>query len=306
MPVFFRGVPHHVYRRSIDKGVIFYTVRDYLVCFTYYSTLARKYDITVLGLSIMPDHLHSLLRTSSERKFTLFNDSSFRSFAREYNKSTGRSGRLFESPPGFAAKKTPKATRTCIAYILNNQVEKRIAKNAQSARWNFLAYYKSSHPFSDPLRLDRASAPMRRAVGTVKYMRSKKLPIGYIIMNRLFNKLRNKEKQQLTDFIITEYNCIDYEEMISYYGSYDTLVTAVNSNTGSEYDIQEVFDTSSDAEYAALSAYVVKHLGLENVKKVASLDADSKLDLAKKMVQIPGVKAKHIAKFLHMDLKTRG
>ncbi len=306
MSAFYRGVPHHVYRRSFDNGIVFYSVRDHLVFFTFFTTLARKYDICVMGLSIMPDHLHSLQKAESARKFKLFNDSSTRLFAREYNSSAGRSGRLFESPAGFAAKKTPKAVRTCIAYVSNNQVEKRMAPNAQSARWNFLAYYKSSHPFSEPLRRDRASAPLRRALSTVKYYRSKDLPIGYKIMDRLFKKLNNKEKLQLTDFIVSTYNCLDYKAMISYYGSFDTLITAINSNTGSEYDIQEVFDTASDAEYATLSAYVAKLLALENIKVVASLDADSKLELAKKMLLIPGVRAKHVAKFLHMKIAPEG
>ena len=125
-------------------------------------------------------------------------------------------------------------------------------------------------------------------------------------MDRLFKKLNNKEKLQLTDFIVSTYNCLDYKAMISYYGSFDTLITAVNSNTGSEYDIQEVFDTASDAEYATLSAYVAKLLALENIKVVASLDADSKLELAQKMLLIPGVRAKHVAKFLHMKIAPEG
>lgn len=50
-------------------------------------------------------------------------------------------------------------------------------------------------------------------------------------------KLSEKETEQFVDHVIKIYLPFDYEELISYYGSYDNMITAMNSNTGSEHDI---------------------------------------------------------------------
>ena len=60
-------------------------------------------------------------------------------------------------------------------------------------------------------------------------------PLTYIILERLFRDLENREKNQLTDYIISKYNCIDYDRLISFYGSYDKMCLAFASNQGSEY-----------------------------------------------------------------------
>lgn len=49
--------------------------------------------------------------------------------------------------------------------------------------------------------------------------------------------LSARELQQYTDYAIRMYNPVDYYAVIRYYGSYDKMLTAINSNTGSEYDV---------------------------------------------------------------------
>ena len=53
------------------------------------------------------------------------------------------------------------------------------------------------------------------------------------------NRLNERERSQLVDYIISVYNCIDYHFLTGCYGSYQDMLLAVNSNTGSEYDIKE-------------------------------------------------------------------
>ena len=83
------------------------------------------------------------------------------------------------------------------------------------------------------------------------------------------------------------------------------MLTAVNSNTGSEFDIIESFDTSSDAPFFRMAEVVSKINGLEDVKKVMTLSPDRKVKLANKLIQIPGVTSRHISKFLHMSIADR-
>jgi len=56
------GEVHHIYQKTKGGVVIFYSLRDYLVYFTIFCTLAERMDVTVLALCPMPDHLHSACR----------------------------------------------------------------------------------------------------------------------------------------------------------------------------------------------------------------------------------------------------
>ncbi len=302
---FFPGVPHHIYVRSFDRGVIFYTTENYLVFFTFITTIARHYGITLMELSIMPDHVHVFAKSGNPRKMELFLFQTERCFAMEYNTTIGRTGRLFETPPGHAPKLTDKKIRTCVAYLFNNQVEKKIVSSAELTRWNFMTFAVSKHPFSEPIKLEYASRALRRALKLVKFMRSQDKPMGYKTLETLYGSLGKVEKEQLTDFIIASYNCLDYDSIISYFGSYEKMVLAVNSNTGSEFDIKESYDTSSDAPFFRMAEMVSKINGLEDVKKVITLSPDQKIKLANKLIQMPGVTSKHIAKFLHISIAGR-
>ncbi len=297
--LFHSRIPYHIYIRSFDRGLIFYSTREYLVYFTFITTMARRYRIELMELSIMPDHVHMLAKSLVARNLDLFLAATERLFAREYNEAIGRSGSLFEIP-GHAPKKTDKKIRSCIAYLFNNQVEKKMVTMAESARWNFMAYAVSDHPFSAPIKLDKASRALRRAIKLVKYFRTAEKPLVFKTLEKLFSSLGLVEKEQLTDFIISSYNCLDYDSIIAFFGSYEKMRLAVNSNTGSEFDIVETYDTASDAPYSKMSATVSKIEGLKDIKKVMMLDPDMKIRLANNLLQIPGVTARHIQKFLHI------
>ena len=157
----------HTYQRTRHGFNIFYEIEDYLVYYTLFSVLSKRYGITVYGLCMMIDHIHSLISSSSSAKFIRFMDELTRSFVREYNIEHHRSGPLFCKSFGSAVKLGMKRLRTAISYLYNNPVERRLCKYAQEYRWNFLAYSKSGHPFSEPLVIRRASRSLRRAVQEV-------------------------------------------------------------------------------------------------------------------------------------------
>ena len=52
------GALTHCYQRTEDHGVVFYKVSDYLLYFTIYCVLARRYKLRVLKLALMADHVH--------------------------------------------------------------------------------------------------------------------------------------------------------------------------------------------------------------------------------------------------------
>ena len=114
-----------------------------------------------------------------------------------------------------------------------------------------------------------------------------------------------REKEQLADYIIVLYNVIDYDSAIQYFGTYDNMLTALHSNTGDEYDINEVIIGKSDAHYAEMISASIRHLHLKDIHDVLALNADEKMSLfhwlSGKTEAIP----EQIAAFLRMRLQKR-
>jgi len=223
-------------------------------------------------------------------------------FAREQNNEVGRKGSLFQARFGSAPKRGLKLLRTAIAYLFNNPVEKRLCSRAEEYRWNFLAYASSPHPFSDPLIIGQASRSLKRAVKEVDLAESEDRHLRYGQLKRLLSKLDERERMQLVDHIISIYNPFDYDEMIRCYGNYDDMLTAINSNTGSEYDIKEDRYRFSDIEYVRMGDILRDTEGLEELRKVTGLQIEEKMRLFEVLRKHLSCDNLPIAKFLHINL----
>ena len=147
------GACNHVYQRTIDRFNIFYDITDYLVYYTIVSIAVQKYEVTILALCLMIDHIHMLISTSSKKVLSTFVSFITSVFVREYNSSIGRKGPLFDERFGSAPKSDKKKLMSTIIYIGNNPVERKLCLRAEQYRWNFIASLDSDYPFSEPITL---------------------------------------------------------------------------------------------------------------------------------------------------------
>ena len=232
---------NHTYQRSVSGFNIFYEVEDYLVYYTIFSVMSRRYGMVVYGLCLMIDHIHTLTSTSSCKTFSKFMSNVAIQFVKEYNRYHNRVGPLFSECFGSAPKAGLKRLRTAIAYLFNNPVERLLCKRAQEYRWNFLAYAASDNPFSDPLVLKKASRRLRRALKEVDGTVKRNEYMTYVQLKRMFVGMDARETNQLIDYIIVRYNIIRYEDLTTKcYDGYENMLMAINSNAGSEYEVQEL------------------------------------------------------------------
>lgn len=300
--VFYKDILNHCYQRSADGGVLFYTTRDHLVYFTLYCVLARKYRIQVLALCQMPDHIHDAVVAKRLKDLVGFKRELNSRFAKMYNAESGIKGPVFEMPFGSAPKKGAKAARTNIIYIVNNPVERQLVSMAEKYRWNYLAYIPTSHPFSDPLVIRRASKPMRAAVRMVKAQYRSGLPLNYTLIRNLTGELTPPELQQFTDFVISTYNVIDYPAAVRFFDNYADMMKSIQANTGSEYDLNEVFVGKSDKPYAQMTQILLEECDFEDIHQILSLDNEEKwklFDILRKHTFVMGAQ---IASYLHLPL----
>lgn len=301
--LFFPDVPHHCYQRTVDHGVLFYTDIDHLMFFTLFCTMAARHQMRVLKLVQMPDHFHHSCIARTRRQFTDFARDFSALLTREYNRAYSRSGPLLETPFSSAPKRGDKAIRTNLIYLDNNPVERKLVTHAEDYRWNYLAYGASEHPFSEKIVLRKASMPLRRALSRVTYLHGNRQYLSIRVLQNLFGSLSNdQEKEQLTDFIITTYSVIDHQMAQRFFNGYEQELIVAHANTGSEYDINEVFIGKSDACYTNMTEILIKEANLLDIHEILTMPKAEKqrlFDLLRRKTWTPW---KQIAAFLHLPV----
>ena len=117
----------------------------------------------------------------------------------------------------------------------------------------------------------------------------------------MYEKLTECESEQLTDYIISKYLPLDKESLIACYGDYETMLTAINSNTGSEYDIKEQHDNNSDQIYESMLEVCRRSSYAANIPALLALPVGQKLAIADILVRETGAKPYQVRKFLHLS-----
>ena len=296
----------HVYQMTVGKVVIFYTLQDFLVFYTIFSTYARKHGMTILGLALMYNHIHVLIAADSRTEIRSFVSGYSSRFVRDYNADAGRKGPLFNMQFGSAVKYGAKNIRTAAGYLYNNHTNKKLCGKAQDIRWNFLAYAHNNHPFSEPIIIRKASFRLKQALEMVKAQRKADNYLNYTYLKRLYSDLKPSEKEQLTDFIISSYNAVDYTALEQFYRSYEEMLYSFNANTFAEYDLPE--DASErrgdDRVYNHLAELVLSSGRYEHLKDILILPDIEKIKLASELRAKSGVSYKQIGAFLQYKIIT--
>ena len=297
---FYRGVVNHVYQRTIDGVHLFYTVDDCLVFFTILSICARSAEVQILELCLMHNHIHILVKTETLKTLSRFVDHFSAWFVQEYNSYVGRTGKLLTKNFGSAPKWDEKRLRSAIIYVGNNPVEKKFCKKAKEYRWNFLAYRNNSWPFSCKVVMRKVSFSMKKAFQEVDSMVHLNQPLRYALLNRIFEKLSKDEKEQLVDYIISSYSPIDYEELESHFKSYESMLLAMESTTGDDYDIKESRDDFSLNAFNQMMKYMMSKLPENKVRTVTTYALDEKLSLFRELQTHTSASLHQICSFLHL------
>ena len=297
---FYRDIINHCYQSTADNGILFYTVSDYLVYFTLYCILSKKYGIKVFSLCQMPDHIHDAVASRNQSDLVEFKRELNSRFAREYNKHCGTQGQVFEMPFGSAPKYGDKNARSVIVYIGNNPVERQLVTHAEEYRWNYLAYAFCSNPYSDKIVIRRSSKALRTAVKVIKAQHKAGRPLNFTLLKNITKELSAGELQQITDFIISTYNVIDFVSAIRFFDTYADMLTAMHATTGSEHDLNEVFVGKSDKPYAQMTGIILNQTNINDIHQILTMDKDAKWELYLFLRKKTDAMGEQIMKFLHM------
>ncbi len=294
------GEVHHVCQQTVGGVLVFYTVNDFLVFFTIFCTVARRYGVKVLSLCPMVDHIHNVVVVDRDLQLASFVQLYTRLFAREWNESRGRKGSLFKHRYMSSVKLGNKQVKTTVNYSYNNPVERKLVERAEDYRWNFLRYARNAHPYSVPVNEENKSNLFR---GILREMRTTYEGGGHLCyqqLERWGRKLDQNAMQQIADYAISLWNVIDYGEVISYYGDYDALLRSMHDNTGSDYDIKEDRNQYSDAVYAECSRILLKEGWVKDLFQLPLLPIERKEQLARLLHNRTTARPRQIEKYLHL------
>lgn len=288
----------HVYQRTSDKGVFLYRIQERIMLYTIFCVVSRSRKITITALAFMFTHVHALIHNCSPADGKSFMGKVLSTFTRELNQDSGRTGSLF-GRASCSLKKNGKAIRSSVAYVYNNSTEKKLYKRAIDDRWDFLAYALSDHPFSERITIRKASYRLEKSIQAVKgdYARGNYLKLQRI--RHLFKGLTGSETQQLIDYIIVKYSFIDYSLAINYFKDFESMVTAIDSNTGSEYEIKEEFELGSDKPYARMCVFANSTGLLNDDMRIYRLTKAEKERLVQYLTMKTGAAPYQVFKFLH-------
>lgn len=279
-----RGVAH-IYQRGLNMSVIFYSTKDILVFYTILFRLKKKYNITVFGVVCMYNHYHLLITSSSQAVISRFMCELEATYSREFNKDAGIKGHVFEPVYGLSNKIGNKKQKDAASYLYNNPVEKQLSARAIEYRWNFLAYAISDHPFSEKLVIRKSSRQMRQCIQEVNCVFKLGHHINHAFLRKWFACLSEKEINQLIDYIITKYKVVDYEKTLHLYKSFEDMLLAFDSTTGSEHDLKEEYSDKSYRAYNSLLSSLSREYGFNNPKDVLRLSPENRRDLCEILIK---------------------
>lgn len=300
------GCVHHIYQRPKHGIVLFHTLRDFLVFLTIFFVAKEKSPVRILGVCPMIDHLHTVLEADRKEDMSAFVQDYTSKFVKEYDRSLDKnSGRLFTTRYGCAPKRNTKDARSAIAYVYNNAPERKLCERAIEYKWNLLAFAHSNHPFSQKIVLKKASPALRKSMNRVSAFHRSKTALGYAVLGQLFKGLDRNEVLQLTDFILATYCNVDFQRTISFYGSLETMIIAIDSNTGNDYNFKEEFVGYTDAVYARMGAMLRRRTGLSDLKAIMKLPESQRRELYAYLLAQGDFIPRQVEKYLQLPSSAR-
>ena len=143
------------------------------------------------------------------------------------------------------------------------------------------------------------SRALRRSICVVDELYRNGSYLKYAILEKLYNGLNDSEQDVLTDYIITRYFPFAKDKVCGYFRSYDDMVMAINSNTGSEYEIAEMYYCKSDVPYREMIR-CLKKSGVTDARVLIVAPENTKRHYLSFLKSHTSASLMQIRKFLHM------
>jgi len=145
---------------------------------------------------------------------------------------------------------------------------------------------------------------LRKAIDLVDWYHAQGRYLNHTLLHRMMDGLTPAESNYLTDYIVSKYNVISAVGLKKYFDTYEQLLTSLHSTTGSEYDLKEELDRSSDSVYREMILEMRKIFG-PDVRGLIVCSSDKKFELADHLRHKTAATLHQIFKFLHLEVERK-
>lgn len=298
---FVPGALNHIFFISRDGGVLFYLTSDRLFFYSLLAVLARRHKVVIVGICIMYTHVHLMVRAKDLAQLRAFMGQLLRALSLIFRKDRGLEGPILKTPFGSAPRVDSKSQRSSLIYLFNNPVEKHLCTQAVADRWTFLAYYEGNpSPFSVPLVKRKSSQKMRDKCALIDAEFAAGRFLRPAFLRGLSRGLSKEEQEQLVDYIVVKYQCIDYRSALEIFDGYDKLIQTTDMTTGKEFEIGEEFSNETDSAYADMIRLAANARLFEGWQ-LLHLDSASQKRYARIFRNEAHATEQQICKFLHLS-----
>ena len=134
------GFISHITQRTAGKEPLFLEDGDYLTMLGFFKEVAERFELQILALCLMPNHVHVLLQPS-QRNLSEAMQAVFSRYAKQFNRKYERRGHLFGGPYRQAVCLDNTYLLTASVYIHLNPVRAGLVHQAASYRWSSCRLY---------------------------------------------------------------------------------------------------------------------------------------------------------------------
>lgn len=148
------GVPHHVGTRGNNRRRLYSYRSDYDRFLLYVETAIHVHECTLQQISLMPNHLHSIITPPTQDALSGAMQSCLQRYSRYRNDSRDSSGRLFEERFWCEPLESFRAIEAVTLYADANAMQASIVDRPEDHRWSTCAiHYGQPERSGIPLRL---------------------------------------------------------------------------------------------------------------------------------------------------------
>ncbi len=129
-------LPCHVVQRGVNRQHCFLQPQDYATYLRILAQSLKKYDVKLYSYVLMGNHVHLLMRSSTEQGIPCVMQQVGAAYVRYFNLSQNRSGALFEGRYHASLIDSERYLLACYRYIELNPVRAGMVSSPADYHWS--------------------------------------------------------------------------------------------------------------------------------------------------------------------------
>jgi len=143
---------YHILNRANRRAEIFHEPADYSAFISLIGRAQERLELPILGACLMPNHVHFVVRPTSDNDIAPWTRWLFTTHVRHYHEKYGTTGRLWQGRYKSFLIQDDHYLLTVLRYVERNAARAKLVSRAEDWRWGSLNWRAARVP---PLALTK-------------------------------------------------------------------------------------------------------------------------------------------------------